>query len=143
MNILGKAFCRVYQFAFWAVYPILPYREPELIEERIAGISEVLKKNNKKKPLIITDSGIKKFGISALVEKALDESNFDYVVYSEVVANPTTKNVEEALALYRKEGCDCLIGIGGGSSMDTAKAVGARFANPKKDLGTDEGYFKG
>ena len=64
------------------------------------------------------------------------------MLFDKVVPNPTTAVVEEALSLYKENNCDSLIAIGGGSSMDTAKAVGARIANPKKSLKQMKGILK-
>ena len=64
------------------------------------------------------------------------------VFYDKTVANPTTVNVSEAIELYQENDCDCIIGFGGGSSMDCAKAVGARLARPKKSLAKMKGILK-
>ena len=58
------------------------------------------------------------------------------------MANPTTDNVSEAVALYLEEDCDCIIGFGGGSSMDCAKATGARIVKPKQSLAKMKGILK-
>ena len=71
--------------------------------------------------LIITDGGIMKLGLTRRLEKALKEAGIPYTIYDKTVANPTTVNVREALELYHKEGCDAIIGFGGGSSMDCAR----------------------
>ena len=63
-------------------------------------------------------------------------------MYDKTVANPTTANVAEALELYQTEGCDCIIGFGGGSSMDCAKAVGARAVKPRQSLAKMKGILK-
>ena len=59
-----------------------------------------------------------KLGLTRRLEKALKEAGIPYTIYDKTVANPTTVNVREALELYHKEGCDAIIGFGGGSSMD-------------------------
>ncbi|MDY5022859.1 MAG: iron-containing alcohol dehydrogenase [Blautia sp.] len=84
--------------------------------------------------LIITDSGIQSLGLTKRLEQALDDSNISYIIYDKTVENPTTDNVEEALELYREHNCQAIIGFGGGSSMDCAKAVGARVAKPRQPL---------
>ena len=142
MNIIKKAYCRAFQFCFWAVYPLLPYREPKLVENGLEGLSSVIKKENKHHPLVVTDQGVKKVGLLDKVTSVLDERNIVYSVYSDVVANPTTENVEKALIKYKEEGCDSIIAIGGGSSIDTAKALGARVATPKKPLSKMKGILK-
>lgn len=58
MNIIKKAFCRIFQRCMYIAYPFLPYREPEVINGGVNGIPKVLKKNNKKHPLIVTDKGL-------------------------------------------------------------------------------------
>ena len=142
MNIIKKAYCRIFQFCFWALYPLLPYREPELIEKGLEGLCPIIKKENKHHPLIVTDQGVRKVGLLDKVTSALDEANIVYSTYSDVVANPTTDNVEKALVKYKEEGCDSIIAIGGGSSIDTAKALGARIANPKKPLSKMKGILR-
>ena len=86
------------------------------------------------KPLLVTDKGVVAVGICKQVTDLLDAANMPYVVYDETVPNPTTGNVHAALAIYRKEGCDSLIGLGGGSSMDTAKACGVLATSGGDDI---------
>ena len=76
------------------------------------------------------------------LEKALKEAGIPYTIYDKTVANPTTVNVREALELYHKEGCDAIIGFGGGSSMDCAKAVGACAVKPNQSLAQMKGILK-
>ena len=142
MNILKKAYCRTFQFCFWAAFPLLPYREPEIVEGGLEGIPEVLKKEKKNHPLLFTDSGVVKAGLLDKLTSVLERNNVEYSLFTEVVANPTTDSVEKALSLYLEENCDSLIALGGGSSMDTAKAVGARIANPKKTLSKMGGILR-
>ena len=142
MNILKKVYCRAFQLCFWAAFPLLPYREPEIVEGGLEGIPEVLKKEKKSHPLLFTDSGVVKAGLLDKLTSVLERNNVEYSLFTEVVANPTTDSVEKALSLYLEENCDSLIALGGGSSMDTAKAVGARIANPKKPLSKMGGILR-
>ncbi len=142
MNIFEKAYCRIFQGCFWIAYPILPYREPVMIDKGFEGIPEILRTNNKKRPLIITDEGIYKLGLTEELENILKKENIEYELFHGVVANPTTDIVDKALELYRTFNADSLIGFGGGSSIDTAKAVGALVANPKKKLKNMKGILK-
>ena len=142
MNILKKVYCRAFQLCFWAAFPLLPYREPEIVEGGLEGIPEVLKKEKKSHPLLFTDSGVVKAGLLDKLTSVLERNNVEYSLFTEVVANPTTSSVEKALSLYLEESCDSLIALGGGSSMDTAKAVGARIANPKKPLSKMGGILR-
>ncbi len=96
---------------------------------------ESLKNNGLKKPLIVTDKGIAKVGLLAKVEEVLKQSGLEYAVYDGTVPNPTESNVTESIAIYRKEGCDSIIGLGGGSSMDTAKACGVLATSGGDDIG--------
>ena len=142
MNIIKKVYCRVFQFCFWIAYPLLPYREPQLVDNGLKDLSAVIKKENKHHPLVVSDQGVKKVGLLDKVTSVLEKGNIIYSVYSDVVANPTTENVEKALLKYKEEGCDSIIAIGGGSSIDTAKALGARVANPKKQLSKMKGILR-
>ena len=142
MNILSRIFCRIYQFALWSVFPLLPYREPLLIDNGVDGIPNTLLNEGKRRPLVITDEGIVKLGLCSILEASLKNAGFEYSIYSNVVANPTTVNVADAIDIYKNDHCDCLIGFGGGSSIDTAKAVGACIANPRKSLSQMKGILK-
>lgn len=134
MFFLKSAFCRVFQIAFRIALPILPYREPEIVDSA-ARIGDIIKKEKIKSVLIVTDKGIASSGLTEPITQALEASNTDYAIYDKTRPNPTVDNVEEAYSIYCKNGCNCLIAVGGGSSMDCAKAVGARVAYPKKALG--------
>lgn len=92
--------------------------------------------------LIVTDTGIVRSGIAAQLEAVLDENDITYAVYDQTRPNPTVINVEQALSLYQRYRCQALIAIGGGSSMDCAKAVGARLARPGTPLGTLKGTLR-
>ena len=83
-----------------------------------------------------------KLGLTRRLEKALKEAGIPYTIYDKTVANPTTVNVREALELYHKEDCDAIIGFGGGSSMDCAKAVGACAVKPNQSLAQMKGILK-
>ncbi|MBQ7186613.1 MAG: lactaldehyde reductase [Ruminococcus sp.] len=98
------------------------------------AISEIVTEVNKrgfKKALIVTDPDLVKFNVTANVTKLLDEAGFPYEVFSEVKANPTVKVVKAGIEAFKAAGADCLIAVGGGSSMDTAKAIGIIIANPE------------
>ena len=101
-----------------------------------------LKKLGSRKALIITDRGIEAAGILSGIVESLSAEGIERVIYSGVEPNPSTRCVDEAVALYRDQGCDCLLAVGGGSSMDTAKAAGAQMANPGTDLRAMEGVGK-
>ena len=141
MKPIKKIYCRIFQNVFKFALPFLPYRNPEIIGS-LKAVPDVLKKKKCENVLIITDPGIYKLGLTQRLEKALTGSNISYILYSKTVANPTTENVAEALELYHKNNCNAIIGFGGGSSMDCAKAVGARVAKPHQSLAKMKGILK-
>lgn len=138
MNLIQHICCRAYQGVFRAALPFLPYREPEILH-RCEELSDTLKQHKIKKILIVTDPGIVACGLMTKITSVLAKEKISYSVYDQTSANPTVRNVEEALALYQKEHCKALLAIGGGSAMDCAKALGARIACPKKTLGQLKG----
>lgn len=141
MNPLKKAYCRSFQAVLKAALPFLPYRKPEIIHS-VYGIPQILKKKKCDHVLIITDTGIISHGLITRLEDTLDQHFIPYVVYDGTVANPTTTNVNEALSLYYEYDCNAIIGFGGGSSIDCAKAVGARVAKPHQSLEKMKGILK-
>ncbi|MDE7083149.1 MAG: iron-containing alcohol dehydrogenase [Clostridia bacterium] len=141
MNFFKRIYCRTFQSVLKMALPFLPYKNPNVID-KICDIPAVLKVNGKIHPLIVTDRTIRELGLTQTLESALKTANIPYSLYDGVVANPTTQNAKEALKIYKNEGCDCLIGFGGGSPMDCAKCVGALIARPKKDLNKLCGILK-
>lgn len=141
MNILKKFYCRAFQICFRVALPILPYREPKLLKN-YNDLVDTLKSNGKQSVLFVTDKSIRTLGLTKNLEDVISNSGLHLTVYDGTVANPTTNNVDEALALYKKNNCDCIIAFGGGSAMDCAKATGARVARPNKSLGKMKGVLK-
>lgn len=141
MNTLRKIYCRAFQKAFHIAIPFLPYRKPK-IAGSVKELPEIIMRHKCTHVLLITDGGIMKLGLTRRLEKALKEAGIPYTIYDKTVANPTTVNVREALELYHKEGCDAIIGFGGGSSMDCAKAVGACTVKPNQSLAQMKGILK-
>ena len=92
------------------------------------------------KCLVCSDPDLIKFGVAKKVTDVLDAAGVAYEIFSEIKPNPTIENVRAGVAAFRKSGADCLIAIGGGSSMDTAKAIGIIIANPEfEDVRSLEG----
>ena len=141
MNTLRKIYCRAFQKAFHIAIPFLPYRKPK-IAGSVRELPEIIMRHKCTHVLIITDGGIMTLGLTRRLEKVLKEAGIPYTIYDKTVANPTTVNVREALELYHKEGCDAIIGFGGGSSMDCAKAVGACAVKPNQSLAQMKGILK-
>lgn len=141
MNPIKAIYCRSIQAVLRAALPVLPYREPQVFHS-CGELSTVFQKENLRRVLIVTDAGIVRSGIVAQLEAVLDDDDISYAVYDQTRPNPTVVNVEQALSLYRRYRCQALIAIGGGSSMDCAKAVGARLARPGTPLGKLKGTLR-
>ena len=141
MNPLKKAYCRNFQNVFKFALPLLPYRNPKIIGS-VKGIPEVLEKRGYNNVLIITDAGIRSLGLTERLEQTLRRNCISYQIYDKTVANPTTVNVDEALHMYLDNDCQAIIGFGGGSSMDCAKATAARIAKPHQSLAQMKGILK-
>lgn len=141
MNPIKAIYCRSVQAVLRAALPVLPYREPQVFHS-CGELSTVFQKENIRRVLIVTDAGIVRSGIAAQLVAVLDEDDISYAVYDQTRPNPTVVNVEQALSLYRRYRCQALIAIGGGSSMDCAKAVGARLARPGTPLGKLKGTLR-
>lgn len=141
MNKIKKIYCRTFQMGLKIALPFLPYRKPEVIGS-VKAIPEIIRKRRCSHVLIITDAGIRALGLTRRLEKVLTQNGITFCIYDKTVANPTTANVAEALEMYYTNNCNAIIGFGGGSSMDCAKAVGARIAKPKQSLARMKGILK-
>lgn len=96
----------------------------------INEIAGEAKGRNYTKAFVCSDPDLVKFGVTAKVLKVLDDAGLSYELYSNIKPNPTIENVQSGVEAYKKSGADYIIAIGGGSSMDTAKAVGIIINNP-------------
>lgn len=141
MWITKRIYCRTFQLAFKIALPFLPYRKPQIISS-VAGIAEVCKEQKIDTVMIVTDQGIRTLGLTGFLEKSLTEQGISYCIYDRTVPNPTIHNVEEAKDLYQKQGAQTIIAFGGGSSMDCAKAAGARIAKPRQSISQMKGLLK-
>ena len=94
-------------------------------------LPEVLNRMNLKKALVCSDKGLIKVGTTKMVTDVMDEAGFPYEIYSEIKPNPTVTNVQQGVEAFKQSGADCIIAIGGGSSMDTAKGIGIVANNPE------------
>lgn len=141
MNIVRKIYHRAFNLVMRMMIPLFPYREPELIPE-LEGVTELIRAQGYSRVMIVTDKGIRNLGLTAPLEKLIEENGLGLTVYDGTLPNPTSDNVEEARALYLKNECEALIAFGGGSAMDCAKAVGARIVRPKMPLKKMQGLIK-
>ena len=97
----------------------------------IKEIANEVKGRGFTKAFVCSDPDLIKFGVTKKVTDVLDEASIDYEIYSEIKPNPTIENVQTGVEAFKASGADCIIAIGGGSSMDTAKAIGIIIKNPE------------
>jgi lactaldehyde reductase len=106
----------------------------------ISVVPEEIKNRGFKKAFVATDPDLIKFGVAAKVTDLLDKAEIPYTVYSDIKANPTIENVQNGVEAFKACGADCIVAIGGGSAMDTAKAIGIVITNPEfSDIRSLEG----
>ncbi|WP_429967322.1 lactaldehyde reductase [Enterococcus sp. AZ173] len=97
----------------------------------IENVPTEFKARGFKKAAVITDKDLVKFEVATKVTKLLDEAGVDYALYDGIVPNPTIQNVKDGLAFVKEAQADCIIAIGGGSPIDTAKAIAIIATNPE------------
>ncbi|MBO5358667.1 MAG: lactaldehyde reductase [Clostridia bacterium] len=97
----------------------------------INAIPEEIAKRGFKKVFVATDPDLIKFGVAKKVTDILDNAGIAYGIYSDIKANPTIENVQNGVAAFKEMDADCIVAIGGGSAMDTAKAIGIIITNPE------------
>lgn len=97
----------------------------------INNIAEEAKKRGYEKAFLCSDPDLVKFGVTKKVTDVLEKANLKYTLYSDIKPNPTIENVQNGVKAYKESGADYIVAVGGGSSMDTAKAVGIIIANPE------------
>jgi len=106
----------------------------------ILNITEEAKLRGFKKAFVCSDPDLIKFNVTKKVTDLLDKEGLEYEIYSDIKANPTIENVQSGVAAFKKSGADYIIAIGGGSSMDTSKAIGIIITNPEfEDVRSLEG----
>ncbi len=144
MNVLQKCWYRTFQNCFKAASGLMPWRKPEILEGEgsILKVGEIIKAKGLKKAIIVTGPHISQTNMLDNLYKGLTDNGIEYVVFNKTVQNPTIDVVENALAEYKANGCECIIALGGGSSMDSAKGMGARLARPKKPIPKLKGVLK-
>ena len=141
MTNVRKALCRAYQTALNAASPVMPYREPQVLSS-VRAVGGLLLSIRKSKVFIVTGKHLRSIGALSELEASLKKNAINYVIFDDTCANPTVSSVEEAFEMYRNTACDAIIAFGGGSCIDTAKALGARVAYPDKSLDKLKGLLK-
>src|SRR6056297_2232343 len=109
------------------IYDIKTFEMPTKLVSGVGSrkkLNELLKELEISKPLIVTDQGIREVGILDKILKIISKDNFDYQIYDKVSINPDVATVDKGYEFYEDHNCDGIIGLGGGSSIDTAKGIG-------------------
>jgi alcohol dehydrogenase class IV len=134
--VLKLVYCRGTQFVFNFGAMLLPWRKAVPVEGAgsIGKIPGLLREMEVKKPLVVTDPGLVKAGVAGKVTGVLVKAGIGFAQYSGVEPNPSVATVNAIREQYLAEGCDGLIAVGGGSSMDAAKAAGARVCRPGRSV---------
>ena len=97
----------------------------------IKAVPEEIKNRGFKKAFVASDPDLVKFGVSKKVTDLLEAAGIEYTLYSDIKPNPTIENVKHGVEEFKASGAECIVAIGGGSSMDTSKAIGIVIANPE------------
>lgn len=97
----------------------------------IQSIADEIKGRGFEKAFVCSDPDLIQFGVTKKVTDVLEQAGIIYEIYSEIKPNPTIENVQTGVEAFKKSGADCIVAIGGGSSMDTAKAIGIIIKNPE------------
>lgn len=97
----------------------------------IAAITEEIKNRGYKKVFLTSDPDLIRFGVTAKVTDLLDKAAIPYTVFSDIKPNPTIENVKNGVSALKEAQADCIVAVGGGSSIDTAKAIGIIITNPE------------
>ena len=139
-----KLYNRIFQKFMYVGLAVMKWREPERIMGAgcLKDVAEKLQGLGLKRPLIVTDEYLDSIKIYAPLTEEMDKLGIPYSIYGKAVPNPTVHNIADAYKIFVDDGCDCLIAVGGGSSMDCAKGVGAQAANPKRTLAQMKGLLK-
>lgn len=139
-----RIWCRCYQRVMYIAEFMLPWRVPEQIsgEGSLKKLAAFAKSKGFKSGLLVTDSVLFGLGMAQPIIDGFKAEGLKLTVFDKVVPNPTIQNIEEGLQLYKDNDCDVIIALGGGSSMDCAKGIGARIARPKKSIPQMKGVLK-
>ncbi len=142
--MIKKITLRIIQFFLKIGIKLIKWESAEVIRgtHSLKEVPKILKHKGFKKIFIITDPHIYSLGLCDELIEEIETINLNCQIFNEVVSNPTIVSVEKALEIFKLSQCDAIVAIGGGSVMDTAKLLGARYANSQKSLKQMKGYFK-
>ena len=133
---LKKIWYRVFQFCLTRAEYLMPWRQPELLEGpgSIKKLPAFVKSKGVDKVLVVTDNILHKIGLLDTMLAACKEVGLEVVLFDGAEPNPSIENIEDARKLYVDNHCNGIIAFGGGSSMDCAKAAGARVVKPRQSV---------
>lgn len=143
-NIFTTIGSRAFQKVMWVAQRFVPTDVAKKTfsgENSIKELAKYLKETDHKSVLVVTDSSIYKLGLVDSFIEGCKENDLKCAIFSEVVPNPTLKNIADGLKMYHENNCDNIVAIGGGSAMDCAKGIGARVGCPKYDIPDIKGLF--
>ena len=137
-------YCRIYQAVFKIGMYLIPWGMPETLEGAgaVKQLPELIRKKGYNKVLVVTDKVLMDLGLPKGMLDAVDAAGIEYVVYDGVQPNPTDRNVNEGLKLFRESGCQAMVAFGGGSPMDCCKGIGAMAVKKGKTVEQLQGLFK-
>ncbi len=141
MNIFRRAYCRTFQTIMYMALPFLPYRKPKLMDS-LDQVPGLLANKLIDSVLLVTDKSIRGLGLTKSLEEGIKAEDINLAVFDEVIPNPTIENVESGLEVYKQNNCKAIIAFGGGSVMDAAKIIGARYVKPKQPVNKMKGLLK-
>ncbi len=141
---MNRLYARTRQYIFSKALNVMPTREPVLIKGNgtVLRIPKLLKKEDVENVLVMTTAGFIKRGTLQPLFERLHEDGIRYTVFSRVMPDPTIACIEEAVGEYKRNSCQAIIAVGGGSVMDCSKVVGARVARPEKSVQNMMGMLK-
>ena len=138
---LKKCYYRTTQIILKFFMRFMDWKEPKIFNS-ILDLPKFIKEKNLNNVLIVTDKGLMKIHMLDSLLEELKKEEISYVIYDEVMPNPTIDAIEECKDVYLNNGCQGIIAFGGGSPMDCAKAAGARVVKPKQSIKKMRGYLK-
>ena len=145
VNPFYKLYCRCFQKIMYVAVFCLPWKQNKGTLSGAGSIKQLpqfLKDKGFKSILVVTDNFLFEHGMADPIAQECEKLGMKSTIFHGVVPNPTIQNIEDGLQMYKDNECDCIVALGGGSSMDCAKGIAARVACPKKSVPQMKGLIK-
>jgi len=145
VNPFYKLYCRCFQKIMYVAVFCLPWKQNKGTLSGAGSIKQLpqfLKDKGFKSILVVTDNFLFEHGMADPIAQECEKLGMKSTIFHGVVPNPTIQNIEDGLVMYKDNECDCIVALGGGSSMDCAKGIAARVACPKKSVPQMKGLIK-